>query len=511
MKQMKKILSLILCVLMLFSLCGTALSAVAYQGEHLPQIFVCGIGSRQVYYENDPEKKSLFYPIDMDKLMGNIKNMPGYAKDSVKNLDPNIVYNCLYNWAYDTFGDAALLPDGFTSKPGVKIDDCPLDYKKGRDRYDFNYDSRLDPVDLAHQLDEYIGWVMDATGSDRVELVSSSYGGSIVMAYLNEYAEKAAEIVDSVVICVPSTNGVDLVGELFTGNATINPDTLEQFVNISLGNEDLDLLLSVLNKSGALKFIIMCLIDPLIRIAVMDAVTAIVRDVVGTCPSMWTFVQDEYFYDALKNVYGEDYASPDHEYAELIEKITYYHEEVMNRSTEILQSSKQAGINVNVVCKYGRPAVPLSEHGNFRSDGAVSVTAASFGAFASMRDEYLPEDYQQVNFPEHNFISPDRCIDASTCALPFNTWFIKGLEHSEKPEAYHEMVDTILYENLDVDSDPRYPQFMQTSPETNDILMPQLPEEPAKKPTLLQEVIRMLMRVIELAIERIKALFGLGA
>lgn len=507
MKSLKKVISIILCVLMIFGTFGFAMASAVYDGENLPQIYVCGIGSRKVYYADDPDKNSLFYPIDMDKFMGNLEKMPGYAKDSVKNLDPDIVYNCLYNWAYETFGDSALQPDGFTSKPGVVIDDCLLDYDSGRDRYMFNYDSRLDPVDLAYQLDEYIGWVQDATGSERIELVGSSYGSSIIMAYLNEFPEKSAEIIDSAILCVPSTGGVDLVGELFTGHATINPDTLEQFVNTSLGNEDLDLLLSLLNKSGALRYIILCMLDPLIRIAVMDALTAIVHDVVGTMPAMWTFVQDEYFYDALEHVYGEDYDADDHEYAQLIDKITYYHEKVMNRSTEILQSSQQAGINVNVICKYGRPAVPLSEHGNFRSDGAVGVSVASFGAVASMRDEYLPEDYEQVNYHGHNMVSPDRCIDSSTCALPFNTWFIKGLEHSEKPEAYHQMINDILYNNYDIYSDERYPQFMQTSPETNDILIAQLPEEPVEKPTLLQEVIKLLKRVIQLFVEKIRGFF----
>ncbi len=508
MKQLKKVISIILCAVMLFSTFGAVVASAAYWMGPLPQIFVCGIGSRKVYYVDDPDKNSLFYPIDMEKFMGNIKNMPGYAEDSVKDLDPNVVYNCLYNWAYDTFGDSALEPDGFTSKPGVMIDECPLDYRASENRYYFNYDSRLDPVDLAAQLDEYIGWVQEHSGSRRVELVGSSYGSSIIMAYLNEYKENSEKYVDSAALCVPSTGGVDLVGELFTGNATINPDTLEQFVNFSLGNEDLDLLLSVLNKSGALEFIIMSMVDPLIRVAVMDALTAIVHDVVGTMPAMWTFVQDEYFYEALEHVYGEDYDSDDHEYAVLIDKITYYHENVMNRSTEILQSSQNAGIHVNVICKYGRPAVPLSEHGNFRSDGAVNVSAASFGAVASMRDEYLPEDYQQAKYPEQNFISPDRCIDASTCALPYNTWFIKGLEHSEKPEAYHEMINNIIAGNLDINSDERYPQFMQTSPETNDILIPQLPEVAEEKPTLVQELIRMLKRVIQLFIEKIKEAFG---
>ena len=113
MKALKKIISILMCAVVIFGLCGIGFVSAA-EDEPLPQIYVCGIGSRKVYYADDPDKNSLFYPVDMEKFMGNIKNMPGYAENSVKNLDPNIAYNCLYNWAYETFGDSALLPDGFT-------------------------------------------------------------------------------------------------------------------------------------------------------------------------------------------------------------------------------------------------------------------------------------------------------------------------------------------------------------------------------------------------------------
>ena len=60
MKNLKKVISIILCVLMIFGTFGFAMASAAYEGEHLPQIYVCGIGSRAVYYADDPEKKSLF-------------------------------------------------------------------------------------------------------------------------------------------------------------------------------------------------------------------------------------------------------------------------------------------------------------------------------------------------------------------------------------------------------------------------------------------------------------------
>lgn len=213
---MKKAISILLCIIMVFG-CFTVVASAVREDEydHLPQVFVAGIGSKKVYYKDDPEKNSLFYPIPTDKMLNNLKNFPEYALDSVKNGDFKVLYNCIYNWLYDTFKDAGLEKDGFTTKENTTLDPMTLSYD-GNGKYTFNYDCRLDPVDLAHQLHEYIGWVQEDSGSQKVELVGSSYGTSIVAAYLNEYKDYRKNI-DSVVLCVPSLGGVDLVGQLLLG------------------------------------------------------------------------------------------------------------------------------------------------------------------------------------------------------------------------------------------------------------------------------------------------------
>ena len=64
----------------------------------------------------------------MDKMLGNLKNLPMYALDSVKKRDPKILYNCVYNWLYDTFEFAGLEKDGFTTKENTIVDPMELDY-----------------------------------------------------------------------------------------------------------------------------------------------------------------------------------------------------------------------------------------------------------------------------------------------------------------------------------------------------------------------------------------------
>lgn len=507
MKLSKKIISFILCAVVIFGCFGFSISYAADDYDHYPQVFVCGIGSREVYYKDDPEKKSIFYPLNTDILVGNLKKFPTYTIDSLKNKDPRILYNCLYNWLADSFGDAMLEADGFTPKPNTAIDPCGLNYD-GNGKYTFCYDSRLDPVDVAKQLHSFIKQVQKDSGSKKIELVGSSYGTSVVTAYLNEY-KSYRKYIDSVVLCVPSLKGVDLVGELFAGSFTIDPETLKEYISLAVGNEDLDLVLDILKKSGIWDFVLTCALEPVLEEILMDVLAAVIRDVVGTCPMFWSFVQDEYFYDALERVYGEDYDSPDHTYATLISRITYYHENIMNKAENILKDAAKTGIHVNVICKYGRPAVPLSEHGNFRSDGVVSLEAASLGATCTLRNEKFPEDYTQKKYKKYDFVSADGGVDASTCAFPFNTWIIKGLEHSEKTKDYYTLIDTVAYENLDVFTDEKYPQFLQVSPDNHQKLIPLLsPSEEEIQTSIIEDVITLAKRMVELVKTTIKENIG---
>ncbi len=496
---MKKFLCLILTLMMLFSCTGMSLAAEVE--DHLPQIYVMGIGSRAVYEVGDPDKTSLFYPINGEAMLANLGNFGKYAEEAIEKNEPDILTECLYLWMWDTMGKAALDTDGITNKFDVAVDPCPLDYQ-GDGKYHFNYDSRLDPVDLAAQLYEYVGWVKEHSGSDRYELVGSSYGTSIIAAFLHEYEEEW-DNTDSVLLCVPSLPGVDFVGEVFSGTFNFDPDVVTDFVEYMVGNEDLDLLLSVLNKTGALDKMLEYFLEPVVQVAVLKAVNRIVHDIFGTFPSMWTFVQDEYFYAALERVYGEDYASPDHSHAGLIKKITYYHEEVMTAAPEILLDAQEAGIHVDIIAKYGYPAMPFSNSGNVISDSLVDLEDATYGATCSMRGETLPEGYRQKLYPEYNMLSADGCVDASTALLPFNTWIIKDFKHEEKNDFYWQMLNDIIYNNLDVNTDPKYPQFLQKSAEDGQQLVPLTAPEEKGDTTLIQDFIRLLTRLITLLTELI--------
>lgn len=511
---MKKVLSIILAAIMLLS-CAVIASAeesvsFTVNGEtvnHLPQVYVNGIGSRKIYEVGDPEETSLFYPVNTEALLAGFTNIDKYFEDAIKKNNPDILTEAIYSIAWDVMGKSALMPDGKTNMFDVTYHPCYVEYD-GDGKFIFSYDSRLDPVDLADDLYEFVKEVKRITGCDRYELVSSSHGASIAASYMTKYTEEW-DNVDSVLFCVPSLPGIDFVGELFSGTFNFDPDVLVGFVDDLVGNDDINLILSVLNKSGALDKILQYGLEPVVQIALLRAVNRIIHDIFGTFPSIWTYVQDEYFEDALLWLYGENYASPDHSHAKLIEKITYYHEEVMMKAPELMLSMQESGINVGIIAKYGFAAKPLSKSGNVLSDNLMDLEDASYGATCSMRDETLPADYTQKLYPEYNMISADRCVDASTCLLPFNTWIIKGFFHEDNNDAYWKMVDEIVYRNLDINSDPQYPQFLQRCPTDGEKIEPMTVQQEEKETTLLQDFIRLLTRFFEIITEKLKELFGL--
>ena len=508
---MKKILSIILAAVMLFS-CAVISSAeesisFTVNGEtvnHLPQVYINGIGSRKIYEVGDPDETSLFYPVNSEALLAGFTNIDTYFADAVKKNNPDILTEAIYSIVWDAMGKSALMPDGKTNMFDVTYHPCYVEYE-GDGKFIFSYDSRLDPVDLADDLYDFVKEVKKITGCDRYELVSSSHGASIAASYMTKYTEEW-DNVDSVLFCVPSLPGIDFVGELFSGTFNFDPDVLVGFVDDMLGNDDINLILSVLNKSGALDKILQYGLEPVVQVALLRAVNRIIHDIFGTFPSIWTYVQDEYFEDALLWLYGEDYASPDHSHAKLIEKITYYHEEIMVKAPELMLSMQEAGINVGIIAKYGFAAKPLSKSGNVLSDNLMDLEDVTYGATCSMRDETLPEDYTQKLYPEYNMISADRCVDMSTALLPFNTWVIKGFMHEENNSAYWEFVDEIVYRNLDINSDPKYPQFMKRASDDSEKLEPFTSYEKEPESTLVQDLIRLLTRLIQIITAKLNEL-----
>ena len=506
MKKIKKSLSVILAVLLAFSCISLTASAITIDGEeidHLPQVYVMGFESLKIYDKNDPDKTSVF-PVNYDILLENLSNFTDYAAEALKNGNYNLLHHYIYSAFYDTLSYYAFQGDGVTPLNENIVCEERVFEHDGDGLYYFPYDSRLSPVDIAKQLNEFIKMVQEHSGSERFELVGASYGGNIVIAYLNEYPEMH-QYIDSCLLSVPSYGGFSILSELFSGDFYIDHDTLTQYAYVGMNNEDLGLLLSVLNKSGFLELLLELCLVPGAKALLMDTAREFFHDVLATIPSYWSFIQEEYFYDAMKNIYGENYADPDHEYAGLISKVTYYQEEIMQRLDEIYLKTAENGVKMNIICKYGRPPMPFTREGSFQSDGSVDVKDVTLGAVASKYGETLPEDYEQALYPEYNFISPDKVIDASTGIDPIHTWYVRGLEHGTKTEGFIELINYIVYEDPTVFTSDEFPQFTYAAEDGS--LVPVTEVEDWEETSFFTDYIRLIKRILELAKEAIRSAF----
>ncbi len=504
MKKLNKFISLILVTLML-AICFTGTVASAADYDHLPKIYVNGVGSRPVYMADDPDKKPVFFPMNGEALMENLKDFRDLLDDPVEERNTNIIYNIVYNLMWETCKGAVLDKDGISPKFDSVIDPCPLDYI-GDGEYYFNYDSRLDPVDLAHQLYEYIAMVQEDSGSEKYELVASSYGTAVLMSCLKEHPDILDDI-DSVLLCVPTVGGMEFVGELFSGNINTDARLLMDYLNNMLGGDEPNLFLSILDQTGIFNFLVESIAEPLAKKALLSAAKDIIRDIFATFPSMWSYVKGDAFYDSLEYLYGENYADEDHEYAGLIKRVTYYHENIMMKTDEIFASLKEKDIHTGILVKYDVPMIPLSEKGNVLGDNLVTVENSSFGAFSSRYGEVLPEDYEQKLHTKYDMISPDGCIDASTGKYPFTTWYIKGLDHGTRTDGYYKLMNTVAYNNLDVNTDKNYPQFLVLGEDGNSIV-PLEETEPVEELTFVQKCTAFVKGIFEDISDNFQDLFA---
>jgi len=141
-------------------------------------------------------------------------------------------------------------------------------------------------------------------------------------------------------------------------------------------------------------------------------------------PAVWAFITDDEIYENAKAALLAD----TEKYAGLIGKIDAYHYSVGNRANEILKLAASE-IKLGLVCGYDCAPIPVGKTFLYQSDFLVATAGASGGAVCADYGKTLPADYVQAVPCGHGHISPDRVIDASACALPEQTWFIKGYRH----------------------------------------------------------------------------------
>lgn len=438
-----------LCSIMLFSC-----TSVAFAADNVtPVIMVHGLGANPVYENvgtsNEKEIQNLGLG-DTKTIVKNILLKKGIWTNLLKMMSGNrqvnsneliealaqlaneaSVLNCdkngnvqkgqgINNYWTDSVANHKDYYSNSTVAEGAIIRQM-VDVVGAKNVYVFHYDWRQDICETAKQLNNYIKIIKKNTGKSKVSLVGCSLGGSVVSAYIDAYRKN--KDVDRLVFVNPAFMGVDVARAYALDLKTSSTALLDYIkcMETEFDGGSQQALFKILGAFGKVR--ITYLADSLVKIvnnknSVKKLYVEALKPWIGNIPSLWECIPYDSFDKAVKEMSAIGFLDKN---SELYKKITKYHA-VQGRLKANLIDAKKLGMNVSVIASYGTMAIPITSKASNQSDVLIDTKYASAGATVANYGKKL-------NVKSGKYISPDKIINAKTCALPDNTWFIKGSQH----------------------------------------------------------------------------------
>ena len=190
------------------------------------------------------------------------------------------------------------------------------------------------------------------------------------------------------------------------------------------------------------------------------------------------------------------------------EKIDYFHG-VQARVPDLIRQGIAEGVGISILSKYGVSGIPAVESQKNLTDMVVDTKYSSVGATTAEINRPFGDGYAQALPDGGSRLSCDGYIDASTCAFPDYTWFLKNVKHTVHPAAQMAFIDELFAfpGQPDVNSLAAYPQFLILTGEEK--LVPLTPEtdetvfvNPERGETF-PERFRAVMRDIRIILEKL--------
>lgn len=465
-----KILSLIMALVTILSVMIGAGTFSALAREAYPIVYVDGIASSDIYRFNEDGSKDTIFPPTAQTIARAIAGMPKsfLASFATSKSGKTAVGKAFVEGCKEVFADFGCDKDGnIKANTGIDYDNTVPLLKAAVRGYYFSFDWRISPFEVAKQLNAYIKNVKEQTGSEKVNVVAFSMGGPMFLTYLKTFGYGD---VSSVVLHSNGCMGASCCGLPMSGKVDLHGEYLTQYLDNILPTFDYrDLvvdLVKILDKSYALYYTVEAL-EAFLMTYEQEIYEEVLVPTLASSSGVWTLCPDECFLDAKKHVFE----GREQEYKNLISIIDDYHYNVQAHAKEILDGVKENGGNLSVVSKYNMQIIPLMTVADFQSDLVIDTRYTSLGATCARINESLGDDYVQKKFPEKNFISPDKVIDASTCWYPENTWFVRDMAHSDIGNDMLDLFAILLTsdEQPTVFDSAKYPQFLQYDRQTRSI------------------------------------------
>lgn len=505
-KSLKKVISLILCAVMTFGVCAVSASAYNYPESSktatVPTVYVQGYGTAIYADKNDPNSGIIIgggQDFISDGVLGQLISdimeplFKGIATGDYTEYNDTIV-NALVadlgRFALDENGEAS---DGSGNQCNWDKATNNRNWYGGKyhiQEYLFGYDWRVDIFESAGNLNGYIEQVKKVTGYDKVNLVGRCMGANIVLAYLSEYGYDS---INSLSLYIAGLDGFETVTSFFSGEIDVDTDALIRWLYQQEVSEDYDELVSFLKAFATIINAIDGLNLPLELVykiydqVYTDIIPRVLRESFGSMPAFWSCVAPGSYETAIALCFPTEVEQT--KYAKLIEKTDRYYNQVSLHVEDIINTAVDKGIPVYMFAKYGLASAPINDNAKYHSDGTVSVYTQALGATSTEMGKTFSKTYLE-NAKEdgtYKYISPDKCLDASTGILPDSTWYIKGSNHGTMPRAIDVMMAAIIDATgygdnktyVTVDTLEEYPQYNLMESTDRDAYMQPLTEENA--------------------------------
>lgn len=491
---MKKVISLILTLIMIFSLAVPAVYAAEDESAIVPIIYIRGNGEG-IYYENGAGAKA---PCEIDQVLGDptIYDIEGMKKEIINILIPFVlgglaredwdecrkaIYTAISPFFQQCIFDADGNPqlDTDISVDSQQANETPMpdaNYTSISEYFfSFHYDWRRSPYDHVDELDTFVDKVLALTGAEKVSFVTRCLGGNIMNAYLDVYGDNGK--IKNILFGDTLANGSTTLSKILSGKLSVDGKNtqrylgqLEHCAEIGQGvgfalpgfvdevvTSTLDMLTQV-NVTDKIGNGIETLYNELLELIFPALLHATGY---ATMPNYWACVREEDYDDAMLLLFGEEGSEAQTYYAGLIDKIERYRENITKYLPEFYNQFED--IHIGTIAKYGYLNMSLLEDNDILSDALASLEHATFGATCAKVGTTLSDSYIADKTANNlgKYISPDKQVDVSTALFPDTTWVVKNCHHNYANIVFELAKEFCTGTEVTIDNcSSRFPQFM---------------------------------------------------
>ena len=342
------------------------------------------------------------------------------------------------------------------------LEHFPMEYyikHAGADKlYIFSYPSLDNMISIAERLDDFVQFVKEDSGYDKVNIVPISQGGSVFNALMQIYEDEGRSLADDfekIVFAVPALNGSTLVGEIMEyGLVDDAKNIYRDMIPALLGEEDfLGYLINIV-----LRFLPNADVNNLLDI-VFDT---FIREYAGYSTALWGLCPVEN-YPGAREIYLTDDCM-----AQIAEQTDWFYNAQLKYKDYLLKAADE-GVQIFDIVDYNVPLLRIVDSWDIPSDGIIQIESTSMGAYGIANNVKLPADYVPTHSnctdPEnHDHSDPHGFIDPCTGLFPETTFYFYGQSHesSASNDVFMKLACSIMMDSnfTSVHSYPDvFPQF----------------------------------------------------